>query len=236
MNSLISIIIPTYNPQKYLLFALRSILEQSYKNIEIIIVDDGSKVDVEEMLKDSMYLDKVQLIKQKNMGAPVARNRGFVESCGEFVIFWDDDVIGKSEMLEKMYQALIENNDASFAYSNFYFGLKKMPAQKFDKEKLKENNYIITTSLIKRKDFSGFDEKLKRFQDWDLWLTMADNGKKGIFINEYLFKAVPKRMGISNWLPKFAYKMPYKNMWFWKKKVEEYEKAREVVKRKHNIK
>ncbi|PJA89910.1 MAG: hypothetical protein CO137_01645 [Candidatus Magasanikbacteria bacterium CG_4_9_14_3_um_filter_32_9] len=236
MNDLISVIIPTYNPEKHLLGALQSIMAQTYKNIEVIVVDDGSKKPVEDMLKDMLFFEKITLIRQENQGAPVARNKGFSKSTGKFVIFWDDDIVGELDMLEKMHNALVENESASFAYSNFYFGFKKMPAQEFNVEELKKNNYIITTSLIRREDFPGFDEFLKRFQDWDLWLNMAEQGKKGVWIDEYLFKATPKKAGISSWLPSFAYKKPWKFLPFLRKRVKKYEKARKVIEEKYNLK
>jgi len=151
------------------------------------------------------------------------------------VVFWDADVIGNSDMLKKMKKQLDQSVGASFVYCNYYFGSKKMPAQSFDAEKLKENNYIHTTSLIHKKDVLRWDESIKRFQDWDLWLSMVGKEKKGVWIDEYLFKASAGGT-MSGWLPKCAYKKPWKFLPGIRSRVEKYEEAKNIVKRKHNLK
>ena len=65
---------------------------------------------------------------------------------------------------------------------------------------------------------------------------MAEQGKKGVWIDEYLFKATPKKAGISSWLPSFAYKKPWKFLPLFRKRVKKYEKARKVIEEKYNLK
>lgn len=212
MLPLISIIIPVYNQVKELELALESIKNQTYKNIEIIIEED-----------------------KMHEGAPLMRNKGLEKAKGEYVIFWDADVVAKPEMLTKLEKILAENLTASFVYCDYYFGLKKMPAREFNLEQLKKNNYIHSTSLIRKKDAIQWDESLKRFQDWDLWLTMAEQNKKGIYLPEILFNI---KIGgtMSSWLPKCAYKKPWKYLPGIKQKVEKYEEARGIIRKKHNLK
>ena len=83
MKGCVSIIIPVFNNQEALNKALVSISEQSYKSLEIIVVDDGSSPSITVSNTD------VKLLKQANLGAPVARNKGLESSTGEFVVFWD---------------------------------------------------------------------------------------------------------------------------------------------------
>ena len=255
MRPLISIIIPVYNQTEKLAKALDSIEKQSYNNLEVIVVDDGSASGVKPSSRAPFGLspqDRRQVegsqksiepkvkgrdivfLKQENKGAPVARNKGFESSKGEYVIFWDADIVGKYDMLEKMFQGLQNDLNTSYAYSNFYFGKKKMLAREFSAEELKKNNYIMTTSLIRREDFPGFDEKLKRFQDWDLWLTMIKAGKNGVWIDEYLFQADTGGT-MSNWLPKIAYKKPWRYLPGIKKKVDSYFVAKKIVMEKHRL-
>lgn len=232
---LISIIIPVYNHLVDLKKALHSIKKQTYKNIEVIIIDDGSDVDIGSKIKPQDFDFDLFIYRQENKGAPVARNKGFEMSKGEYVIFWDADVIAIPSMLQKMRNVLAIHPEASYVYCNFYFGRKQIKGIKFDAEKLREKNYIMTTSLIRRDDFVYFDESLKRFQDWDLWLTMLEKNKMGIFIPEFLFFVIPHKNGISSWLPSFAYKKPWSLLPGFSSKVKEYKLALKIVKDKHGL-
>ena len=233
MNPLISVIIPVYNHAHTLRRSVESVFEQTYKPIEVIIINDGSTDNFTEIAAQIKKKFEVKIINQENMGAPAARNLGFKESGGEYVIFWDADTMAKPGMLEKMANVLRCNASVSYAYSQFRFGWKKMKSHEFDAGLLKRINYIDVTSLIRRKDFVGFDESLRRFQDWDLWLTMLEAGTKGEFIPEILYvKIVGGTKNISAWLPSFAYRLPFASA---VKRVEEYDRAKQIVQRKHRI-
>lgn len=233
---MISVIIPVYNHASVLGRCLASLAEQTLLPGEVIVVDDGSTDDFEkiaaEISKDEKFKNlNIKIIRQQNRGAGAARNRGFAESTGELVIFWDADTIACPEMLEKMKVALDANSVASFAYGQFKFGWKTMKSRPFDAVALKKENYIDTTSLLRRTDFSGFDESLKRFQDWDLWLALLEKNKTGVFVPEVLFKKlVAGRKGMSHWQPSFFYRLPWKS-----KAVKDYEAAKEIVRRKHGL-
>jgi hypothetical protein len=110
-----------------------------------------------------------------------------------------------------------------------------MRAGHFDEDKLRQNNFIMTTSLMRRHDFPYFDESLKRFQDWDLWLTMSESGKVATYLPEFLFFIIPHKNGISSWLPKIAYKKPWSMLPFFKKRVMAYEEARKIIMQKHGL-
>jgi len=145
------------------------------------------------------------------------------------VIFWDADTVARPCLIEKMHTALAENISVSYAYSKFKFGWKTMNSGRFDADALRKNNFIDTTSLIRRVDFCRFDESLKRFQDWDLWLTMLEKNKIGVFIPEVLYKKTTRfGRGISSWLPSFVYKFPWKMQ-----AVKKFDEAKAVVARKH---
>ncbi|MEK7623152.1 MAG: glycosyltransferase family A protein [Patescibacteria group bacterium] len=230
---LISVIIPVYNHEAALKRSLASIAQQTYKEIEVVIVDDGSQSPIQSLVSNFQF--PIIFIHQNHLGAPAARNRGFRESKGDYVIFWDADVIAEPDMLQKMYQTLQDHPGASFSYSNFYFGKKSMPAQTFNLQALQARNFIHSTSLIRREAVVSWDESLKRFQDWDLWLTMAEQGKTGIWIPEYLFRVLPRRGGMSTWLPSFCYGTPWKFLPWIRSIVKEYEKMRARVQEKHKL-
>lgn len=225
---MISVIIPAYNAEKTIQKCLDSVFNQTYKDIEVIVVDDGSTDDM--LLALSNCKKKITIISQENKGAPAARNYGFKFSQGECVIFLDADIVMKPAMLKKMIQALRRDESASFAYSSFWLGWKKFRLWPYDAQKLKQMPYIHTSSLIKRHAFPGFDESLKKFQDWDLFLTIAEKGGRGVFIPETLFEIKAKGT-MSSWLPAFAYKLP----WLKLESKNKYDKWMEIVKKKHNI-
>jgi hypothetical protein len=98
-------------------------------------------------------------------------------------------------------------------------------------------NYIHTTSLIRREQFPGFDSAIKRFQDWDLWLTILERGGRGTFIQDELFQIVEisGRRGISQWRPSIMYHIPWKWTGWTPSSVEKYGNAREIILKKHGL-
>ncbi|HLC70266.1 MAG TPA: glycosyltransferase family 2 protein [Patescibacteria group bacterium] len=233
-SKLISVIVPVYNHAHTLERAVDSIFNQTHRPLQVVIVNDGGTDNfskVMDKIKINYPTLDLQVINQDNSGAPAARNRGFKEAKGDYVIFWDADTIGEPFMLEKMVETLENNAAFSYAYSQFKFGWKVMKSQEFDPVTLQKFNYIDGVSLIRRADVIPWDESLKRFQDWDLWLTMLEQKKTGINIPEVLFSKIVKgRKNISAWLPRFVYKLPWKT-----KAVRAYEEAREVVLKKHGL-
>ena len=237
MPKLVSIIIPVYNRAEIFEKSFVSATQQNYENKEIVVINDGSTENIKNVIDIVNVKNRNIEIKyfiQENSGAPSARNKGFVESKGDYVIFWDADIEAESDMLSKMVKVLDEKQDISFVYSSFNLGKKKMLAKKFSPIELQKNNYVHTSSLIRKEDFPMFDEKLKRFQDWDLWLTMVENGKKGKWIDESLFTIISTGI-ISGWLPSFAYKKPWKYLPWWSEKIEKYENAKKIILEKHHL-
>jgi len=236
MSDLISVIIPVHNHAHTFFCTTKSLVNQTYRPIEVIVVNDGSTDDFASVQKDVeqfLFSNKIEykFLNQTNAGAPAARNRGFAQSKGEYVIFWDADTVAVPSMLTKMHWALNDNPTASYAYSQFSFGFKKIRSHIFDKQLLKKINFIDTTSLLRRADFPGFDESIKRFQDWDLWLTLLEKNKTGMLVPEVLYKKlVGVRRGISSWLPSLFYRLPFKI-----KRVKDYEAARDIIVKKHHL-
>lgn len=225
---MISVIIPAYNAAKTIESCLKSVFAQSYKDIEVIIVNDGSTDDLNSALLS--VTGKFVVYEQANQGAPAARNYGFKQSHGELVIFLDADIVMKPKMLEKLRLALKADPEAVFAYSSFYWGWKRFKLWPFNYEKLKEMPYIHTSALIRREAFPGFDPILRKFQDWDLFLTIAKNGGKGAFIAEPLFR-ISSKGTMSSWLPAFVYKLPFLKL----KAKDKYLEAEDIIRKKHGL-
>jgi len=231
----LSIIIPVYNNYNLLKQCLESILKQSFDDYEIIIVDDGSEKQI-DVSNFEFRISNLKSFRIFHGGAPKARNFGFEKSTGEYIFFCDADIIFlKKDSLQKFVDVLDKNSEIDFVYSQFKFGWKKFKCFDFDIEKLKQNNYISGNSIIRRSALEKleinkpWDENLKKFQDWDLWLSLIENGSSGKLIKEVLWQA--KSNGtMSKWLPSFFYKMFPNN-----KSVQRFYKAKEIIKKKHNL-
>lgn len=142
-------------------------------------------------------------------GAPKKRNDGFKKSTQPFVFFCDNDILLPKNHLEKLFNALKQNPNIAFAYSG-YIGIVldtlhhpiknnfMIPTVPYSVERLKQANYISTMSLIRREVFPGFDENLRRLQDWDIYLTMLKNGFKGVAVPNNEFFAYYLDSGITS--------------------------------------
>ena len=119
MSSKVSVVIPVYNTQKYLDQCLGSILFQTYRNLEIICVNDGSTDNSLAILQKYAKFDKrIKIIDQKNMGISPARNEGMKVATGEFIIFFDSDDFFDSTMIEEMVMKA-EEYDADIAVCSY---------------------------------------------------------------------------------------------------------------------
>ena len=116
-TSLVSIIVPTYNNEKYIAETLDSIFAQSYKNIEVILVDDGSTDLTQEVI--APYLKKIQYNYQQNQGVAVARNVALDMASGEYVAFLDGDDIWEADNLAIKVGVLAKRHDLGGVFSDF---------------------------------------------------------------------------------------------------------------------
>ncbi|MGE7862937.1 glycosyltransferase family 2 protein [Bacillus mobilis] len=123
-TQLVSVIVPLYNAEKYIEETMESILNQTYKNIEIVIVDDGSKDQSSSIVKNfkKKYPEQIQYILQENQGVSVARNTGIENANGEYISFLDSDDLWHSTKIEKQIESMHKNNmNACYCgFMNFY--------------------------------------------------------------------------------------------------------------------
>lgn len=120
IENLVSVITPVYNSEKYIEKTILSVLNQTYKNLEIILVDDCSSDNSKEIISHLQKNDeRVKYVKlDKNSGAAVARNTGLGAANGQFIAFIDSDDIWKEEKLEQQL-AFMKNKKASFTYTAY---------------------------------------------------------------------------------------------------------------------
>lgn len=193
MNKLVSIIIPTYNAGQYIREALSSALSQNYQNFEIIVIDDGSTDDTEEIIKKYFIKDNIHYIQTKHSGlASMARNTGLKASKGHYIAFLDADDTWTPDKL-KLQIELFDEATALVYSDGEIIGQSKKNGQKYSDlvkfykghvfHKLILKNFIATSSVVVKK--SALDElgmfsenpKLRVGEDYDLWLRIAQKYK-----------------------------------------------------------
>lgn len=234
---LVSIIIPAWNHGRELMDCLKSIEAQTYRPLEVIVVDDGSTDDTQARLLSFQSSLPFKFIRfDQNRGAAAARNAGARLTSGDYLLFVDADALLRPIAIRRMLETLEARPDASFSYSSFRFGWKKFKSRPFDATALRLRPYIHTTALIRREAFPGFDESLKKFQDWDLWLTVTERGGTGVWIPEGLFKISVGRKGMSRWLPSVFHVLPWERIGWMPRELKNYRYWERVVKEKHGIK
>lgn len=232
----ISIVIPCYNHAKDLQRTLEALVRQTRPAKEIVVVDDFSTDDPESVVKKFEGRLPISFLRLRhNHGAPYARNEGSRLTSATYIMFLDADAELVPDALESFATKLDEHPESDFAYSSFWWGKKRFVGQPFDVEALKIRNYITTSTLIRRSAFPGFDETLKKFQDWDLWLTMAQSGSHGIWIERELFRITPRKEGMSRWMPKIAYRIPWHILGFTPQEIRIYREAEAIIQKKHHL-
>ncbi|MFA5129471.1 MAG: glycosyltransferase family A protein [Patescibacteria group bacterium] len=236
---IVSIVIPVWNHANEIMACLRSIDAQTYRPLEVTIVDDGSTDHLFDLMANLRLTVPHRFIQLGgNHGASAARNAGVKDLIGEYLLFVDADIVLHPDAIEKMVLAL-EHSNVTFAYSSFRVGWKKFRNYPFDAEKLRKRPYIHTTSLMRRTAFTGFDESLKKFQDWDLWLTIVERGGTGVWIDEELFEITVSKQResfqLSKWFPRFVYSLPWWLIGWMPKNLKKYRYWEKIVKEKHGI-
>lgn len=182
-DDLVSIVLATYNGSSTLPEAVRSIYEQSYKNWELIIIDDCSSDDVHKALDDYANDPRIKLYRnEKNIGLARSLNRAMELSTGKYIARMDDDDFSEKERIEKQLDFMSKNPDidvlgsgATLVDSNLeYIGVKLMPERH---EEIKRDIYkyspLIHPTVMMRRSFvtrhGGYNENMRRKEDYELW-------------------------------------------------------------------
>ena len=209
-KALISIIVPVYNIENYLDKCIKSLVNQTYENLEILLIDDGStdcsgqKCD-EWAQKDS----RIQVIHKPNGGVSAARNRGLKEAKGEYIGFVDGDDYIDKHMYEQMYQCLCETK-AEACFCNIYYAkddeVLSESELNFEKVNLKKivmqtmfeknnQNFPVWNKLMKKEciETIQFDETIKIYEDGLFNLECLDKIEKIAFVKEHFYYYVVSR-------------------------------------------
>lgn len=201
---LVSTIIPCYKQAHYVAQAIDSVLNQTYPNIEVIVVDDSSPDNFDEVMADYASEPRVRVIKQQNSGVSNARNHGVAEAHGAYLQFLDADDWLHPDKLAVQVPVLEAQPEIGFVYSDFYMvyneteisdewsvsrSMGSLEPDIFNTLWL--NNCVpIMTVLIRREWFDksgGFDPKPILNEDFELWMRLAAMGCK--------VRYLPQRLG-----------------------------------------
>lgn len=184
MQNLVSVVIPCFNHGVYLLEAINSVLDSTYSELEIIIVDDGSTDNSGEVAREIVSKhENIFYIYQKNQGLSAARNRGIKEARGEFILPLDADDKISSQYIEQAFKVLKNDQGMKVVYCKAeFFGRKceSWDLKKFSLKDLAYSNMIFCCALFRKVDWKnagGYSSELiGGWEDWEFWISMLKNG------------------------------------------------------------
>ena len=197
-NPLVSIIIPTYNAEKYIEETLNSIFEQTYKEWEIIVIDDVSTDDTRKIVEKFTYKKNIRLVQSiEKLFTPGARNKGIELAKGKYIAFLDADDFWHKNKLKKQIVFLERNDNIILSFT----GIRKVNSEgkqlgelivpeKITHKELLRGNKICCSSVVINQELLGvfkFNEEIKIVEDYALWLKiLRESDSNAIGINEPL--------------------------------------------------
>lgn len=204
-NPAVSVIIPAYNVAAYVHEALESVLNQTYKDYEVILINDGSPDTAEMERVIEPYRDKIIYLTQQNQGAGAARNTGLRVARGHYVAFLDADDVWLPNFLSEMLSFIQSGTGYDLVYANaLLFGVSPVAGRTYMDTNpshgevtceglLAERCNVITSGVLARMrpiiELGMFDESLRQSQDFDLWVRIAKRpGARMAFLPKVLLK------------------------------------------------
>ncbi|HVO73651.1 MAG TPA: glycosyltransferase [Ignavibacteriaceae bacterium] len=205
----VSVIMRTYKRHEYIKEAIESVLSQTFKDFELLIINDGGDDEIKEIV-DSFNSAKIRYFKlHKNKGPSGALNEGILRAKGEYIAYLDDDDIYYPNHLETLINCIDKNGHCAVVYSNAWWCYGERQNFKFielsrklnngrpvtfTKDMLFKWNYISTLNILHKKTciekVGLFSEDLIVLEDWDMWMRLA---------NEYRFYQINEMTGEYRW-------------------------------------
>lgn len=217
MIPLVSVIIPAYNAEKTLVRCLDSVSNQTYKNLEVIVIDDGSKDLTLQLLqnysKEHSNLN-LQFYSIPNSGPASARNYGIIHASGEYIAFLDSDDRWAPQKIERQIACLMKYPDIDMLGCKCTIGVevssekKEIKCQIIPKYKLMLKNNFPTPCVIIKKSVLKvlhFEEKRKYSEDYYLWLQIA--------CNNYICALLEEKLTILDNKPTYGHSGLSGNLW-----------------------
>lgn len=199
-NPLVSVVIPTYNRASYLGDAIDSVLQQTYANYEVIVVDDGSTDGTDNLIQT--YGQRVRYIREKNQGVSVARNEGVRISGGDYIAFLDSDDIWMPDKLGRQISLLNRFPECDLSFSPAWIVNARLDriqgfplfgglaANEITLERLYLTDIILIPTVLLRRDVfwavGGFDPDIRFGEDWLFVLRLLSRGALVAYLSEPL--------------------------------------------------
>lgn len=210
-NSLVSIVSVFYNRQDYVLKSVRSLLNQKYKNIEIILVDDGSTDNTLGLLESFSSFSNVTVISNENKGFTASLVDGVGIAKGVYLAIHGSGDLSLPNRIVEQVQALEKDKEALFCgvgSNNIHHEtLKEIDRHIYPRQNVYHKDFLKGTPMThgcvmyRMVDYiksGGYDSRLKYTQDWDLWLRMLKPGGYGVYLNLISYSRVNFPSGASN--------------------------------------
>jgi glycosyltransferase involved in cell wall biosynthesis len=180
----VSVIIPCYNQGHYLHEAIDSVLGQTFCDLEIIVVDDGSTDSATRLTLDALNRSRTTLIRRPNGGLAAARNTGIKTASGRYIMPLDCDDMLAPDYLRKAVSAMKSSSELGIVYCHAEkFGAENGPWKlpPYSRWRMLLGNIIFCSALYPHSDWEkvgGYDESLRRgWEDWDFWLSLLELGR-----------------------------------------------------------
>jgi len=187
---LVSIITPCFNDGKYLLECIESVRNSTYKNIEHIVIDDGSTDKYTCEILDTLDDFNIHLIRTKNQGVCKARQQAILESSGKYILPLDSDDLISKDYITLCVNELELDSSVCLVVTNYkLFGRynKIIKIEPYSLEKLLGHNLFVNSSMYRRinfDDIGGYNDNMNNgLEDWDFWINLLKNGGKVKLIN-----------------------------------------------------
>lgn len=191
---LVSIIVPVYNTEKYLAECLDSVVAQTYPNIEIVCINDGSTDDSLSVLEEYAKKDsRIKVLTQKNSGVVAARNNAIEQAAGKYILPLDSDDKISQDCVEKLLRMMDETGCSIAAPSVRFFDARhgRYFLPKPTRRNMALQNCIVNCALFEKKDweeYGGYDARFaKGIEDYDFWWNFLQDGKTIARTHDVLF-------------------------------------------------
>lgn len=204
----VSVVIPCHDYGRYLPQALGSVLAQTFRDWELVIVDDGSTDDSADVARSLIAQHperRIRLLQQANAGVSAARNTGIAASTGRYILPLDADDVIAPTMLEKT-TAVLDSDPAIaiastdiFAFTDDDLPAQVLPMPAYSRALLLQRLIMFYCSLFRREAWEavgGYNEDMRAGEDWDFWIGCAEKGFDAHHIHEPLFGARNKDTGL----------------------------------------